>query len=175
MDTERFRHERPPTAEDQTVYTARGSLRVPLDLSKWVAPDKILFWVRELLQKLDYSKPEVLEYGRLQREFRPEVLLTLLLYSYATEVFASDDIVQACRSETMQQQICGGQAPFGHELEQFRRKHRGLIENLLAEILLRAVREKYTNVPLPPGVEYSILTRALDRLDTARRLDDLES
>lgn len=175
MDTKLYRKGKPPVAADQTVYTARGGLRMPLDLSKWVAPEKILEWIQEQLRQLNPAKAEAAEFARLESETRPEVIITLLLYSYATNLFGSEEIVHACRGESMQQRICSGQAPFPHELQHFRRKHRTLLEEFLAEVFHRAVREKYVNLErLPPGVEYSIFTRAQDRLDTARHMDNQE-
>ena len=175
MDTERYRKHMPPVASDETVYTRRSPLRLPLDLSKWIAPEKLVSWISEEIDRLDPEKNEVHEYLRMLPEKRPKVMLSLLLYGYATQVFGSEEIVQACREHPTFIQLCEGKPVFPEELEQFRRKHRILLENLLAEILVRTVREKYLQLgTLPPGLEYSLFTRAVDRLDTARHMDTPE-
>ena len=108
-------------------------------------------------------------------ETRPKVMLSLLLYAYATQVFSSEDIVEACHNHPIFRELCNGEPAFPEELEHFRRKHRILLENMLAEIFSRAVREKYVDLgKLPPGMEYSIFSRAVDRLDTARHMDAAE-
>ena len=175
MDTERFRKDSPPVASDETVFTQRGPLRLPLDLSQWIAPEKLSAWVKEEIDKLDPERLEVQDYLRMLPERRPKVVLSLLLYAYATQVFSSTDIVEACRNNPIFSDLCHGEPAFPDELEHFRRKHRILLENILAEIFVRAVREKYVDIgALPPGLEYSIFSRAVARLDTARHMDRAE-
>ena len=175
MDTDRFRKASPPVASDKTVYTKLGPLRLPLDLSQWLAPEKLAAWAREETERLDPQRPEVQEFLRMLPETRPKVMLSLLLYAYATQVFSSEDIVEACHEQPIFRDLCNGKPAFPEELEHFRRKHRILLENLLAEIFSRAVREKYVDIgKLPPGLEYSIFARAVDRLDTARHMDSAE-
>ena len=175
MDTERFRKTSPPVASDMTVYTKRGPLRLPLDLSQWIAPEKLASWAKEETEKVDPQRPEAHEFLRMLPETRPKVMLSLLLYAYATQVFSSEDIVEACHKHPIFRDLCSEKPAFPEELEHFRRKHRILLENLLAEIFVRAVREKYVNIgKLPPGLEYSIFARAVDRLDTARHMDRAE-
>src|SRR4030095_2923055 len=129
MDTERFRKRKPPVAEDQTVYSARAPIQLPLDLSQWVAPEKLLACIKEDMSKLDRAEPENAEFFRMLPEKRPQVLLSLLLYAYATQVFGSEEIVEACHQKPVFKEICEGVPPFMHELEQFRRKHRPLLEH----------------------------------------------
>lgn len=175
MDTERFRKTLPPVASDQTVYTKRGPLRLPLDLSQWIAPEKLSAWAREETEKLDPERPEAHEFFRMLPETRPKVMLSLLLYAFATQIFSSADILEACQKHPIFRELCNGVPAFPEELEHFRRKHRILLENMLAEIFSRAVREKYVDIgKLPPGLEYSIFSRAVDRLDTARHMDAAE-
>jgi hypothetical protein len=175
MDTERFRRISPPVAGDDTVYSKRGPLRLPPDLSQWVAPERLAAWIQEEIEKLDAARPEVQEFLRMLPECRPKVILSLMLYAYATQVFSSEDLVEACHKQPIFTALCAGKPPFPEELEHFRRKHRVLLENILAEIFARAVREKYVDVgKLPPGLEYSIFAQAVDRLDTARHMDTAE-
>jgi hypothetical protein len=109
-------------------------------------------------------------------EARPKVLLSVLLYAYAGQIFASTEIVQACGSNSALQKLCGANPPDSTHLESFRRKHRVLLEGALAEILLRVVRHKYAHLEkLPPGLEFSLLATAVDRLDTARHMDNIDA
>ncbi len=156
----------------QTVFFRRPPVDIPLDLSAWVAPGTIAQWVREALEKLDPSRPGVHEFSLLSPEQRPQVLLSVLLFAYATERFISSEIFGACHTHPVLKELCHGQPPFPEELEHFRRKNHPLLATLLGDILKRAVREKFMPADqLPPGLQSSLQNRAADEIDTARHLN----
>ena len=159
-------------AKGDTTFMRRPFQKLPLNLSEWVAPEKLAGWVREEVEKLDHTKPEVQEFLLHPPEARPRELLAVVLYAYATQLYRSEEISHACRTDSILQMLCEGKVPFAEELEQFRRKHRALLESLLGHILVRAVSEKFVQVgQLPPGFQNSLLRRAIDSLDTARHMD----
>lgn len=160
---------------DRTIFLERPPLEVPLNLTTWVAPEKIVDWIGEAVSKLDPTRAEVQAFSQLGPEQRPRVLLTVLLFAYATEKFGSSEIFGACHSDPVLRQICEAKPPFPNELEHFRRKNRLLLESLLGDIIKRAVREKYLPASqLPPGLQDSLQKRAVDQINTARHLSTLD-
>lgn len=164
------------TDTDPTIFLERPPLDVPLDLSAWVAPETIAQWVREAVEKLDPAQPGVREFSLLAADQRPQVLLSVLLFAYATERFISSEIFGACHTHPVLKALCEGKPPFPDELEHFRRKNRQLLDRLLGNILKRAVREKFLPADqLPRGLQDSLQKRAVDQIDTARHLSGSES
>ncbi|HEY5909029.1 MAG TPA: hypothetical protein VJA21_00340 [Verrucomicrobiae bacterium] len=150
-------------------------LDVPLDLATWVAPQTIAHWIREEIDQLDRSKPEVRGVLSHPPDARPQVILSVLLFAYSTQRFTNSEILAACHSDPVMKQLCDGQAPFADEIGHFRRTHRALLEFLLGQLLIRAVREKFVEAgQLPPGLQRSLKNRAVDQIDTARHLSSLE-
>ncbi len=163
------------TDTDPTIFLQRPPLDIPLDLSSWVAPETIAEWVREAVEKLDPTQPGVHEFSLLSAEQRPQVLLSVLLFAYATEQFISNEIFGACHTHPVLKALCDGKAPFPDELEHFRRKNRPLLDHMLGNILKRAVHEKFLPADqLPRGLQDSLQQRAVDQIDTARHLSTLE-
>jgi hypothetical protein len=155
-----------------TSFMRRPFEKLPLNLSEWVAPKTLAGWVKEAVQNFDRSKPQAREFLLYSAESRPESLLRVVLYAYATQVYGSEEIAGACRTELMLKELCDGKVPFADELEHFRRKNRSLLEHLLGEILVRAVKEKFVRVDhLPPGFQHSLFRRAVDAMDTARHMN----
>ena len=158
-----------------TIFLERPPLDLPLDLSAWVAPETIARWIREALENLDLPTAGVSDFSQLSTEQRPQILLSVLLFAYATERFISSEIFAACHTHPVLKAFCEGKAPFPDELEHFRRKNRLLLETLLGDIIKRAVREKFLPTDqLPPGLQNSLQKRAVDQIDTARHLSTLE-
>jgi len=160
---------------EATIFLERPPLDMPLNLAAWVAPVKIGEWIREAVDGLDISTPGVQEFSLLRPEDRPRVALSVLLFGYVTERFMSSEIFGACHTDPVLQRMCEGKPPFPDELEHFRRKHRGLLEHLLGELLDRAVRERFLPASqLPPGLRASLHRRAIDQVDTARHMSRLD-
>ena len=56
-------------------------LRVPLDLRDWIDTEEIKAWVTEEVDTLDWKNPELLKYLDAHPDFRPQALLSLLIYA----------------------------------------------------------------------------------------------
>jgi hypothetical protein len=158
-----------PTAPD-TEFS------LPTNLTEWVDAWSLLGWVEEEVDKLDWSKAAVRDYLDRHPDYRPRVLLCLLAYAYATQVFGSEEIVRNCYSDTIYRLVCEGKAPERQELIRFRRDHRGLLKEILTYVFVRAVRERWGIglTLLPPGLKRSLLENALERLNIARHMDSME-
>jgi hypothetical protein len=105
------------------------------------------------------------------QQFR--VMLRLLVFAYATRLFSSEDIVMACRVDPTVRTLCGGYIPFAQELRTFRRRHRALLERVLAGVFLRAVTNRLNlhSYPLSDDIELDAQNHAAERLEIARQMD----
>ena len=163
------------TTEHKMVdLEARFSL--PLDVREWVGECRLLEWVEEEVDRLEWDSAEVLQYLEKHPEYRPRMMLCLLTYAYITQVLGADEIVRRCYSDTVFRLICENGAPTADAVSRFRREHRALLKSLLARVLLRALSERHElgREMLPAGLKRYLVNNAIERLDIARHMDCLE-
>lgn len=143
------------------------------DLTEWVESDSLRQWIQQDIDSFDWENPLLVQYLQTHPRYRPKMLLTLLLYAYATGVYASEDIAEQCYSAPAFRSICGPTAPAATEIEKFRRENRGLLKRGLQQILIRSLRKHFSlgDGLLPPGLRPHVENAALTRLDLARHLD----
>ena len=97
---------------------------------------KLLHLVLDAIQTVD---PAVLrDIERRVKPHRPQMLLTLLTWCYATGFYGSQDIVFATGHEGTIRYICSRMAPGWQLLRRFRREHRSLLAQTLAWVLKQA-------------------------------------
>lgn len=157
-----------PTAEDNTIYTRRAPVKVPLNLTEWFPERQLSLWIQEAL---DHT--EITPKGEANLEARRTLMLTLLTLAYVTKQFRSSEIISACASDPAFKNLCGDKPPFKEELEHFRRANRGPLQNLLAFVLDRAVEKRFNLEPgtIPAGLKRDLLIRAEERMDIARHMN----
>jgi len=152
---------------------ADNGISLPTDLSLWFDARTLTEWVQQELDKLapkfqhstDPAQPPC---------YDSQVMLSLLTLAHATGLFRSDQIVRACHFQLVLQGLCGGKPPFEGELIHFRRKHHRELEQILAGVFERAVRERNRpgSSPLPSGLREKLLSLAVARIQGARHSDD---
>lgn len=157
---------RPAPAEDE-------SLRIPLDLAKWIEPPLLKKWVEEAVETLDWANPELKKYLDKHPDFQPRALLCLLIYAYATAILESEEIVAAIPGNSELRKLWRGPAPTTKELGRFRKENRALIKWGIVELLKRALQEKLQlgYLRLPSGLRQALVESAAERLDFARHMD----
>ena len=155
---------------DGVSFPTSAPIELPLDLSNWVVPGIIALWVKEEARGLEWDEAEPV--WRL-RGNRPPAMLALLAFAYATGVFDTDEILSACRRDPLFRSLGEGAAPFSQDVIRFRREHRGRLIGVLAQILTRAVLERYCWRELPNSLELRrrTLQSATDRLNIARHME----
>jgi len=158
---------------DRLPETSPDRLKLPLDLSEWVEKETLLEWIVEQIERLNWANPELVKFLGAHPEYRPKMLLRLLTFSYATGVFASEDIEDNCFSEVFWRFICEKDPPLTRDISRFRRENRGLLKWLLAELLKQVLKKKFNlgNTLFPAGLRRFLENVALERLDLARHLD----
>jgi hypothetical protein len=147
---------------------------LPLSIGEWGGSEVLLEWIEAEVEKLEWGGPEFLQYLQEHPEYRPKVMLALLAFSYATQVFESREIVGRCETDRVCRLICEGRVPSGQELRRFRRRNRNLLETLLARVVLRALRVKFDldAIQIPSELERDLHRHAVVMLDVARHLDN---
>ena len=146
---------------------------IPLDLSEWCQKGTLVAWIKEELETLDWSNPELIAYLGAHPAYQPKPWLSLLSLGYATGNFESDEIVRLCYADETFRSLCPGPFPSPAELQRFRRENRGLLKLLLTEILKRTVKARFSlgDGLLPAGLRRFLLETANVRLDIARHVD----
>ena len=119
-------------------------LLMPPDLREWVPVDHIIHFLIDAVDRLPESSFLFNHRGTGEAQYPPRMMLTLLIYCYATGRFSSRKIEEATYSDVIVRYICGGDLHPDHDtLCTFRRKNRDLFERAFVEVLLYA---KETNL-----------------------------
>lgn len=148
-------------------------LGLPWDLSQWVAPKELLQVITQQLDGIDWKDPNLVAFEQKHPQFRPRMFLTLLPLAYATGIYGSDDIAEACYTDSNLRAICASEPPTARDIAAFRRENRGLLQWLLVELFKHAIKQKYETGDffVSPGLKRSLADAAMSRLDAARHID----
>lgn len=162
------------TAANTMFLTKKNPIDLPLNLGDWMDREKVKGWVFQEVASLDQTDHVVKTALETSDHPRAKTILEVLALAYCTQVFRSTEVAETCRTDPVFREVCSGQPPFPEELEHFRRTHRAALERVIAQVLLRAVREKYQFEPgqVPPGLEKNLQFRAEQRTDMARHLSN---
>ncbi len=100
----------------------------------------------------------------------------VLAFAYARQIFDSEGIARACRTEPMLQRLCRGSVPFAAELRSFRRTNRLVLEEILTGVFMRAVSERFDLAEglLPTELKGDLQKLAAERLNIARHMDAVD-
>ncbi len=99
------------------------------DLRQAVGERTLIAWSLDAVQLLRDRLPGLS--GAAIEEGSPRMMLTLLTYCYAAEIYGSEDIEWACRHDAAVSYLCGNAAPDRETLCRFRRINRPWIEACL--------------------------------------------
>ena len=131
--------------------TSPNQSRLPQNLSAWVER-KVL--VRLVLDAVQAACDPADEQGSWKTQVpvgRPRILLTLLVYSYASGIYASEQIEDRVTSDPGLRYLSAGARPTWHDLRRFRRQQRPLIQAALAKAIQSVW--KLGRWPMPPATE----------------------
>ena len=115
-------------------------LLLPPDLRDWVKPDHLVHFIIDAVGQIDVSAAQVNERGTGSPQYPPGVLLSLLVYSYATGVFSSRQIERNTYENIAVRLLCADTHPDHDTLCTFRRKNLGLLNTAFAQVLELAAR-----------------------------------
>jgi hypothetical protein len=133
---------------------------VHVDLRQRVCTTNLLRWSLEA--------PLIIsdEAGELLRKnvcgFRPQMMLTLLSFCYASSYYGSEDIARAISTDRTVRYICARSYPDAHAIRRFRRCCRGPLDQALNYVLRQAALEMTGHSDLPRELELAVI---MDRSD----------
>jgi hypothetical protein len=142
---------------------------VHVDLRQRVGSNHLLRWALEAPQNLEASAAETLKarFG----DFRPQMMLTLLSFSYASSCYGSEDIERAIESDRTVRYICARIFPDAKAMRRFRRLFRPALDQCLAYVLRQAAIELSETMSLGAEVEQQVLATTTEKIELAVVMD----
>ncbi|MBV8647718.1 IS1182 family transposase [Paludibacterium sp.] len=116
-------------ADRQTSYL------LPPSVDEWLPQDHLARFIVEVVDRLDLSRMEAAYRGRGSAAYHPSVLLSLLVYGYATGVFSSRKIERATYDSLAFRFIAADQHPDHDTLATFRRRFIDELAGLFVQVL----------------------------------------
>jgi transposase len=115
-------------------------LLLPPDLHDWVPENHLVHFILDAVEQLDLRAARLNERGSGSEQYPPSTMLALLVYSYATGVFASRRIEQTTHDNVAVRYLCGDTHPDHDTICTFRRENRALLARGFAQTLELAAR-----------------------------------
>ena len=145
-----------------------GILPVHTDLRQRVGVNNLLRWALEAPQTVDDVAAESLKarFG----DFRPQMMLTLLSFAYASSCYGSDDIERAIESDRTFRYICARIYPDAKAIRRFRRLFRPALDQCLAYVLRGAAIEMI-GAPSTPELEQQVISATTEKIELAVIMD----
>lgn len=111
----------------------------PPDLRDWLPEDSMVHFVIDAVETLDLKKFSVNNRGSGHAQYPPSMMLSLLVYCYATGRFSSREIEQASYYDVAVRYICGGDKHPDHDtICAFRLKNRDAFKEAFVKVLMIA-------------------------------------
>ena len=142
---------------------------VHIDLRQRVGTDKLLRWALEAPQAIEGAAAETLRarFG----DFRPQMMLTLLSFAYASSCYGSEDIERAIESDRTSRYICARIYPDAKAIRRFRRHFRAALDQCLAYVLRQAAFELTGNSGITAELEQQVLSTTTEKIELAVIMD----
>jgi transposase len=115
----------------------------PCDMRNWLPENHLVHFVVDAVSQIGLSNFKVNKRGTGNEQYPPEMMLALLVYSYATGRFGSRTIEAATYTDVAMRYICGGAAHPDHSVIcAFRKDNKEAFEEAFTKILLLARQMK---------------------------------
>ena len=113
------------------------SLLLAPDLRDWLPEDHLAWFLIDAVAELDLSAflGDYRSDGHGRAAHDPEMMVALLIYSYATGERSSRKIEKRCREDIAHRVICANQAPDHATIARFRSRHQDALAGLFTEVL----------------------------------------
>lgn len=108
---------------------------LPPSVDEWLPQRHLARFVVEVIDGLDLAELEKAYRGSGSPSYHPAMLLSLLIYGYATKVFSSRAIERATYDSVAFRFIAGNEHPDHDTIAAFRKRFLGHIESLFVEVL----------------------------------------
>jgi hypothetical protein len=137
-------------------------------------PASLVGTIQAVVQKIPDSRLHPLAVPTCGAAFPPRVLLAVLTYCYATQVYAASEIRQQMLLDPACHTVCRGEFPFPREVRAFRRLNRVELEPCLATALRFIEQQKHDAGATASLNETWIAQEAKRRIIMAACLDSME-
>ena len=110
---------------------------LPPSPQDWLPEGHLVYFLMDAVRELDIGAITT-HYERELRgfpPFHPRMMLTLLIFSYATGTRSSRKIMARCEQDLACRVIVGEDTPDFHAISEFRRRHAAAFEKLFVEVL----------------------------------------
>ncbi len=111
---------------------------LPVSIQEWVPKNDLAHFVIDAIASLSLDHYSINHRGTGDAQFPPGMMLTLLVYSYATGIFSSRRIEHATYQNLSVRFICADSHPDHDTICAFRRKNEALIKETFLKTLLLA-------------------------------------
>ena len=112
---------------------------LPPDLRDWIPENDLVHFVIDAVETLDLRGFSVNKRGSGSPQYPPAMMLSLLIYNYATGRFSSREIEQATYLDVAVRYICGGDKHPDHDtICSFRLKNRSVFKEAFVKVLMMA-------------------------------------
>jgi len=115
-------------------------LLLPPDLRQWVPADHLVHFIMDAVGELDLRVARVNERGTGEAQYPPAMMLGLLIYSYASGLFASRQIERASHDSVAVRFLCADTHPDHDTICTFRRQNAALLARSFAQVVELAAR-----------------------------------
>lgn len=121
-------------------------LLLPPDLRQWVPEDHLVHYVVDAVESLPLTTLRVNERGTGDEQYPPRMLLSLLIYCYATGTFSSRQIERATYTDVAVRFLSGDTHPDHDTICEFRRQNQALLAESFVQVLALARELKVLQV-----------------------------
>jgi transposase len=115
---------------------------LPPDMREWLPEDHAVWLVIGAVDRLDTSAVHAVRRtgGAGARGYDPQMLVTLLIWAYASGVTSSRRIEELCRTDVAFRVICAGDVPDHVTIARFRAAFPDLAQELFTQVLMLCAR-----------------------------------
>ena len=121
-------------------------LLLPPNLRDWIPANHLCLFIVDAVEELDLREVKVNERGTGSEQYPPRLLLSLLIYSYATGVFGSRRIERSTYESVAVRVLCADTHPDHDTICTFRRENKELVSEAFVKVLEMAQRLKLLKV-----------------------------
>lgn len=118
-------------------YAPDQQFLLPPSLRDWLPDGHLAYFVSDTVDQLDLSEitSRYRSHGQGNVAYHPALVLKLLIYGYATGLFSSRRIAQACETDIAFRLLAAGDPPSHRTLARFRKEHLDAFESLFVQVV----------------------------------------
>ena len=112
---------------------------LPFDMREWLPENHIVHFILDAVRQLNLRNFKINERGTGSEQYPPDMMLSLLIYSYSKGIFSSRAIERATYDDIAVRYICGGDRHPDHDtICKFRRENEELFSECFVKVLSMA-------------------------------------